>query len=171
MSRNKLTKKKLQEGFTIIEVMIVLAIAGLILVVVLVAIPQLQRNQRNNARQSISARITTEVSNFAGNNNGNIPNAATGNTAGNFGNSTGQSNTFTGKYLGGVDINDPSTGDPVGLEVSTSGNPAQGVVRYNEGRQCLDGGDGANTTTGASGRSFTIQIGLEGGLTYCLDNQ
>ena len=53
----KLFTKKDQKGFTIIEVMIVLAIAGLIIAVVLVAVPQLQRNQRNNARKSILSRI------------------------------------------------------------------------------------------------------------------
>lgn len=66
----KISKK--EDGFTIIEVLIVLAIAALILVVVLVAIPQLQRNQRNSARQSDAARVVTSVQNWSANNNGQV---------------------------------------------------------------------------------------------------
>ena len=40
------------QGFTIIEVLIVLAIAGLIMVVVFLAVPALQRNSRNNSRKA-----------------------------------------------------------------------------------------------------------------------
>lgn len=69
---NKKNKDE-QSGFTIIEVLIVLAIAGLILVVVLIAIPQLQRNQRNSARQNDASRVATSVSNWVANNNGSVP--------------------------------------------------------------------------------------------------
>ena len=65
-------KQKREEGFTIIEVLIVLAIAALILVVVLVAIPQLQRNQRNSARQNDASRVVTSVQNWSANNNGRV---------------------------------------------------------------------------------------------------
>ncbi len=71
MLRN-LFKKRKESGFTIIEVVIVLAIAGLILVVVLVAIPQLQRNQRNTARRNDATRVGTAVSTWASNNNGAV---------------------------------------------------------------------------------------------------
>ncbi len=39
--------KKDNQGFTIIEVLIVLAIAGLIMIIVFLAVPALQRNNRN----------------------------------------------------------------------------------------------------------------------------
>lgn len=64
--------RKKQEGFTIIEVLIVLAIAALILVIVLIAIPQLQRNQRNTARQNDAARVLTATQNWSANNNGKV---------------------------------------------------------------------------------------------------
>jgi prepilin-type N-terminal cleavage/methylation domain-containing protein len=76
---SKLINKKnkgSESGFTIIEVLIVLAIAGLILVVVLIAIPQLQRNQRNSARQNDASRVATSVSNWVANNNGGVPSTA-----------------------------------------------------------------------------------------------
>lgn len=128
MLRNLL--KKTQEGFTIIEVMIVLAIAGLILVVVLIAVPQLQKNQRNQARQSLASRIVTEINNFTGNNAGLPPTAATGAGASNFGSAavvTPANTSFMTRYLGCTyaggagatakctsNIDDPQTGFPVG---------------------------------------------------------
>jgi prepilin-type N-terminal cleavage/methylation domain-containing protein len=68
--------KKLNQGFTIIEVMIVLAIAGLIMAIVFIAVPQLQRNQRDNARQDIANRLKAELETYAGNNQGLYPFAA-----------------------------------------------------------------------------------------------
>jgi prepilin-type N-terminal cleavage/methylation domain-containing protein len=62
-----LYKQKRAEGFTIIEVMIVLAIAAVILLIVLLAVPALQRNsrntQRNNDVASLAAAINTCMAN------------------------------------------------------------------------------------------------------------
>ena len=66
-------KKNNQEGFTIIEVMIVLAIAALIMLIVFLAIPALQRNSRNTARKSDASRLTAAAANFGTNNNGIVP--------------------------------------------------------------------------------------------------
>lgn len=68
--------KKRESGFTIIEVLIVLAIAGLIMLVVFLAVPALQRNSRNTQRKSDVQAILGAVSEFAGNNNGRIPTSA-----------------------------------------------------------------------------------------------
>lgn len=77
--------KKRESGFTIIEVLIVLAIAGLILVIVFLAVPNLQRNARNTSRKSEASRIASAAANFVSNNNGVVPggspyNAATATT-------------------------------------------------------------------------------------------
>src|SRR5581483_1304696 len=66
-------------GFTIIEVMIVLAVAGLILLIVFLAVPALQRNARNTQRKSDVARLSSAVSNWVSDNNGSIFTAGTGN--------------------------------------------------------------------------------------------
>lgn len=47
-----------QRGFTIIEVVLVLAIAGLIFLVVFLAVPALQASQRNQQRTSDLARLS-----------------------------------------------------------------------------------------------------------------
>ncbi|HZM64193.1 MAG TPA: type II secretion system protein [Candidatus Saccharimonadales bacterium] len=68
-------KNRKEQGFTIIEVLIVLAIAGLILLVVFLAVPALQRNARNTSRKEDVASIMGGVSEFVNNNNGNLPTA------------------------------------------------------------------------------------------------
>jgi len=60
-------------GFTIIEVLIVLAIAGLIMLIVFLAVPALQRNSRNTGRRSEGARIAVAVAELIST-NGRNPN-------------------------------------------------------------------------------------------------
>src|SRR5436189_525213 len=68
-------------GFTIIEVMIVLAIAALILLIVFLAVPALQRNSRNTQYRSEAARILGGANEFTTNNNNTLPAASACNTA------------------------------------------------------------------------------------------
>jgi prepilin-type N-terminal cleavage/methylation domain-containing protein len=74
-------KNRKQQGFTIIEVLIVLAIAGLIMLIVFLAVPALQRNQRNTARKSDASQLLSELANVTSNANGTAPTACTGATA------------------------------------------------------------------------------------------
>lgn len=69
------TRNQGQRGFTIIEVLIVLAIAGLIMLIVFLAVPSLQRASRNTSRKNDISAISSAVSNFMDNNGGVIPNA------------------------------------------------------------------------------------------------
>ena len=62
-----------QSGFTIIEVLVVLAIAGLIMVVVFLAVPALQRSGRNNALSTSANNILTGVGTYSSNNGGSLP--------------------------------------------------------------------------------------------------
>jgi prepilin-type N-terminal cleavage/methylation domain-containing protein len=69
-------KTKLQtnkQGFTIIEVLIVLAIAGLIILIVFLAVPALQRNSRNTQYKNDAASLLSAASEFTNNNNGKLP--------------------------------------------------------------------------------------------------
>jgi prepilin-type N-terminal cleavage/methylation domain-containing protein len=65
--------RKSQSGFTIIEVMIVLAIAGLIMLIVFLAVPALQRTSRNTQRKNDVSAFLSGVAEFASNNNGAQP--------------------------------------------------------------------------------------------------
>lgn len=62
-----------QKAFTLIEVVIVLAIGALIILVVLQAVTSAQRNQRNSARRSEASRISSALESYAANNNGTYP--------------------------------------------------------------------------------------------------
>jgi len=65
--------KERQEGFTIIEVLIVLAIAGLIMVVVFLAVPHLEASQQNNARDTDANNLLESVSDYESNDGGSYP--------------------------------------------------------------------------------------------------
>jgi len=72
--------KSTKDGFTIIEVLIVLAIAALILLIVFLAVPALQRNARNTQRRNDVAGILGGVNEFSSDNNGAQTNKCSGTT-------------------------------------------------------------------------------------------
>lgn len=71
MVKQNINNKK---GFTIIEVVLVLAIAGLIFLMVFIALPALQRSQRNTQRRDDYSMLSTAVTNYMSNNGGRISN-------------------------------------------------------------------------------------------------
>lgn len=99
--------KKSQKGFTIIEVALVLAIGALIFLVVFLAVPALQRNQRNDARHRDVSNIVTAVSSWAANNTQtNLATAASGEgNQVNLDTGTGDPNKELGRYLDSVSSN------------------------------------------------------------------
>jgi prepilin-type N-terminal cleavage/methylation domain-containing protein len=64
---------KIKDGFTIVETLIVLAVAGLILLIILNAIPALDRSSRNNQTRQDIQLILAAVSRWELNNSGNFP--------------------------------------------------------------------------------------------------
>lgn len=62
-----------QKGFTIIEVLIVLAIVGLIMLIVFLAVPALQRSSRNTQIKNDVQNVVGGVSEFQNANNGVLP--------------------------------------------------------------------------------------------------
>ena len=61
------------KGFTIIEVVLVLAIAGLIFLMVFIALPALQRSQRDAQRKQDVSRLLDAVQRYKSNNRGQLP--------------------------------------------------------------------------------------------------
>jgi prepilin-type N-terminal cleavage/methylation domain-containing protein len=100
---NKL--KNNNEGFTIIEVMIVLAIAGLILLIVFLAVPALQRASRNTSRKSDAGHISSAINDYVSNNNGSLPSA----TAANWGTDPTANTTSTAPNECGAIMQDAGT--------------------------------------------------------------
>jgi prepilin-type N-terminal cleavage/methylation domain-containing protein len=175
-----LLKTKRAEGFTIIEVMIVLAIAGLIMVIVFIAVPQLQRNQRDNARQNIANRLKAEIETYAGNNQGQYPFLGTCGTP----SVKGEWCNFYANYVAGgkVKVADPSTGadvisatvgQPVAfVDATTPTLPAaRGDVTIAFGAQCAGEQWAASGNPVATARTYAVMIGLDrAGTRYCVDN-
>ena len=71
MAKANINSKK---GFTIIEVVLVLAIAGLIFLMVFVALPALQRSQRDTARRNDMSRVDTSLVQYQTNNSSKTDN-------------------------------------------------------------------------------------------------
>lgn len=67
------TNKQQGEGFTIIEVVLVLAIAALILLMVFLALPALQRNQRDTTRKNDVSRLQSAINNYKSRSRGTLP--------------------------------------------------------------------------------------------------
>ncbi len=68
---------KSKKGFTIIEVVIVLVIGAIIMLMVFLVVPALQRSQRDARRQSDARRFLAAAEQYAVNNSGSYPPADT----------------------------------------------------------------------------------------------
>lgn len=144
--------KKRNEGFTIIEVLIVLAIAGLILLIVFLAVPALQRGQRNTARKNDIARVGGAATEFVSNNNGTLPTASNGATAGSNAATIVNSAGNLSQYVA-ANIN---------VVAGAASNAAVGnltTVNIVTNAKCTSAG--AASSTGATSRQMVIQYGVE----------
>lgn len=149
-----------EKGFTIIEVVLVLAIAALIFLMVFIALPALQRGQRDTQRKNDIARVQTAVQNFQSNNRNALPTFDA---------------AFISSYLtvGGDKFQDPD-GTPYTFD-GTSNNPStfvSGQIDYTVKAVC--NGDTV-ATKDANGNNYgatkvAIQYKLEGGGTACVNN-
>ena len=151
-------QKKQQSGFTIIEVVLVLAIAGLIFLMVFIALPALQRNQRDVQRKNDLGRVKTVIQGYMSSNRGNIP------VQGNLG-------TFKTKYLTpSSEYADPQGGEYDILYKQDGGTPPIGQIYYATNRVC--GEDGTFTSTDANQRDYALAITLESQqVPFCLGSK
>lgn len=169
--------KKSQKGFTIIEVALVLAIGALIFLVVFLAVPALQRNQRNDARHRDVSNIVTAVSSWVANNTQkNLADVSTsrGNqidgTAG-----TGKAGTSIGNYLDSVSSNTEVV-EIIDASKTTMGDPAKSNLYMNGGQptkitivvgaQC-DGTTGLKTGPARSSAVVGSTETTNGAVPYC----
>ena len=155
---------KQEKGFTIIEVVLVLAIAGLIFLMVFVALPSLQKGQRDAQRKQDLARISTQITNYVSNTRGAVPNDS--GSLGNFvrGYLKGSSQTVAGS-----EYKDPN-GELYIIQYDTIPTTAN-TIGYKAKSSCADDGSGSFTSTSAA-RDFALTIKLENQtVPYCVDNK
>ena len=164
---------KTKKGFTIIEVVLVLAIAGLIFLMVFVALPALQRSQRDTQRRDDMARFLSQVTQYQANNKGGVPKAyGTGESAVS---ATDAWNEFVTKYLS---TTTEKFADPDG-EPYVVGNAAEVSETYGSEALGWDGDkhkiyvyikaecDGENAKTSSGSNRIAIRYKLERAGTYC----
>lgn len=152
------TQKSKQNGFTIIEVVLVLAIAALIFLMVFIALPALQRSQRDTQRKNDIGRVQTAVQTYQSSNRNAIP--------------TPDDGTFIPGYLlvGGDEFSDPDgtaytfTANTTNGHVPTDFVP--GKMYYTKSAKC----NGEKVVTGQGSSKIAIQYKLEGGGTACVNN-
>lgn len=146
-----------KKGFTIIEVVLVLAIAGLIFLMVFVALPALQRGQRDSQRRSDVSRFMSQINSYQTNNGGRVPSAdkdAMGKFLNNY------MKRSSGEFV------DPQSGN--NYTVGFSGNPSTSHIIYATQTKC----NGEEfTSAGSKKRAVAVRIKLEGSGIYCQDNQ
>lgn len=144
------TDRKKENGFTIIEVVLVLAIAGLIFLMVFIAYPALVRNQRDSQRRSDVSRFVSQLNSYATNNRGSLP-------------SENKINDFVSSYMksGDNEFKDPQSGDD--YTVTTSANASTKVIQYALGSHC----DGEEIANGGGSRQAAVRIQLEGSGYFC----
>lgn len=146
-----------EKGFTIIEVVLVLAIAGLIFLIVFLAVPALQRGQRDTARKQDLSRLVAGVQSFQSNNRNAIPNFADTTTA---------LPAFLNSYLRqGSTFTDPNGTD---YTFVTTAPTANHTIQYAVGSVCA--GTEGTLTGGQGSRKVAFVMDLEGSGLYCQNN-
>lgn len=140
---NRLQKLN-NKGFTIIEVMIVLAIAALILLIVLLAVPAVQRNSRNTAIKNDAGTIAGGIGTFESDNEGSPPTSITA--------SNGTVTITDGTNTEKVDV---QSGTAVDSSASAAASLNPGEIHVQTSAVC----PGSSAT--ASTRTFAIQYVIE----------
>lgn len=115
--------KKSQKGFTIIEVALVLAIGALIFLVVFLAVPALQRNQRNDARHRDVSNVVTAVTTWVSNNpNGNLADQAGSTEQLDAATGKGKKDETLGKFIDSLSANTESVVVKSAADVGVNGD-------------------------------------------------
>lgn len=155
------TTKQQTKGFTIIEVVLVLAIAALIFLMIFIALPALQRGQRDTQRRSDVGTFVSQLSSYATNNSGKVPASAD------------ELTTFKNNYLkwkadNTGEFNDPKTGNGYTISYTNVAPTTEGQISYIDKYKC----NGETVVADATNtRVAAVMVKLEGAGVFCKDNQ
>lgn len=159
-------RNRKEKGFTIIEVLIVLAIAGLILLVVFLAVPALQRNARNTQRKNDVASLLGGMSEYINNNNGSLPANGTGlgsGTTATIGATGTNQVTVTLGYYDAANVDISST-------VATNNPNNHEDVIIVKGGKCGTGTSVGNSVSGGSTRGYVVLYTAENNSKQCSES-
>ena len=153
--------KKNNKGFTIIEVVLVLAIAGLIFLIVFLALPRLQRSRRDTQRKNDGGNLVAQLENYGSAHNGSL----TGLTAANLNGTVAGQFKFDYMTANGGQFNDPQSGTVYTLALGTTTPAATGTFNISLGT----GGTKCDGSTVTTARDIVVRARLESG-EYCQSN-
>lgn len=165
-----MNKTQTVKGFTIIEVVLVLAIAGLIFLMVFVALPALQAGQRDTARKNDASTVLSAINTYVSGNRGNFPTTAqlTGSTA---------APNHTGFMTPAQFVKDVSSNTEA-IKVQAAGTLTAAVqtgeIVVTQKTTCgstgtQSGGTATQTLVAGTTNQYTVTTYLEGGggVSYC----
>ena len=140
-----------RRGFTLIEIVIVLAIAAMIMIIVFAAVQGAQRARRDAERRRALDSIAGQIENFASNNRGKYPL------------SNDAWNTFVADYVSsGKEFQDPGSGNKYEY--------ADTISQYDDLPQCFSGFKGTSGQAGSvayapksDGKGYQLKMCLEVG--------
>lgn len=146
-----------EKGFTLIEIVLVLALAALIIAMVFLALSGAQKSRRDTQRKQALSQIVSQLEQYASNNSGIYPA------------SVAAANTAMASYLYGTSFIDPLTGTIYGTSssVTTSANP----VTFSATAAPPSGIAASTVSYSLSGNIYTVCMGLEAGGTDCQGNK
>lgn len=136
---------KANSGFTIIEVLIVLAIAGLILLIVFLAVPALQRTSRNTQIKKDAQSVLGGAAEYQGANNGKMPGSVSGNGTVTYAPSSGNTGTNTS-----IDVQGST--EVTTVTTAPTSPPTPGSIQVKLGTKC---------NGGVSSRAISVYYSIE----------
>ncbi|MBP7834827.1 type II secretion system protein [Candidatus Saccharibacteria bacterium] len=151
-------KKSNQKGFSIIEVLIVLAIAGLIMLIVFLAVPALQRNSRNQGRNSDAQNIVAAINECLANKNGQTS-SCDAISSGKIQVDSNKLNQLTASDGTTSNITQATASTAIAAKTGTA--DATTTVTFQYGTQCST--DGTAVAVSPSKRTFTLYYEVENG--------
>lgn len=153
MDINKVNK---QHGFTIIEVALVLAIAGLIFLVVFLALPALQKSQKDTAMRQDVGRVVSALQSYMADNGGNLSSLDDGSGSAYYNISSSNLGPYVSKL---------GSGNSVWIvPVSGTYHPGPRAIDIYLNNTCAPTG---STTLTPSGGSAAVVVQLSSGNYYC----
>lgn len=138
------------KGFTLIEIVVVVAIAGLIMGLVFTSISGAQKARRDQARKSDINRFVAALEQSAGNNAGVYPVGCGCNPVSGYWTAT------------------PPLGGAYSILATKDTTPITDYIYYDRSAKC---NGGQITALVGENQKYAVAVGLETGGGYCRDNQ
>ena len=146
-----------EKGFTLIEIVLVLAIAAFIIALVFAALSGAQKSKRDTQRREDGSAFVAALESYSSNHTGAYP------AGGIFAAGSGTSPVGPAYFT----RTDPLSGQSYAFTATPATAPAAGTIAYNTTYSC----SGQVGVAGAGARAYAIVVGLEVGGSVCFSNK